>query len=93
MFLRDRDIAEKKLWAAVLEQAIRDYAGTRYKMVSGQTVAQKRDMRAAKVWIFYSDRTDETSFNTVCSILGMDPEYARKLIKEITSGGLNKKNV
>lgn len=59
-------IAHRGLWAAVLNQAMRDGYG---KGVS-------RYQLDARAWLL-SDSMEPTSFCWVCAVLGLDPEWIR----------------
>jgi hypothetical protein len=63
----------KRLWAAVLEQAIED-------VNRGGFYAQK-----ARVW-FQSKSEDVGSFLWVCWMLGIDPDSTKRILIESHSG-------
>ena len=71
------------LWAAVLEQAIRDYQGLMKAYTDGQHL--KRHMESAREWID-SDRTGVASFLWVCDVLDLDPAYTRACVSVSEDG-------
>ena len=54
---------ERRLWSAVILQAIHDLLGRSYK-----------DQRHALVWIFYND----PDYFKVCNYANIDPMHVRK---------------
>ena len=68
-----------RLWVAVIASAIEDcqlYRGC-------ETVATQRIFRNATKWLFReSAGFQETDFEFLCTALGLDPEYVRRLATE-----------
>ena len=69
---------EKSLLAAILEDAVQEYRKySRAHDANGKSrfrEAEKWIMRGANDWIF--------SFDNVCDLLGLDPEYVRRGLRE-----------
>jgi len=66
-------IPYKKLWFAVLNQAI----GDALNETTGETA------RAYAVDFFLDDSTDVASFNWICDVLDLNPEYVLKNVKRL----------
>ena len=67
---------EKALLAAILEDAIHDYR--KYKKARDRE--GKERFRAAAEWIMESAGDWIFSFNNVCELLNLDPDYVRRAI-------------
>ena len=67
----------KKLWAAVLDQAIKDAGGS---VEHRKEYARHLIMENAHAW-FLSEDQGIGSFCWICSILEIEPEYARVLLE------------
>jgi len=66
-----QSIPERRLWAAVLEFAVRDAMRAKPRRID-QTEASARIS-----WQRDREYVKTTSFAEVCSLAGVDPEYAR----------------
>jgi hypothetical protein len=69
-----REVAQrsKRLWIAVLHQAIEDAKGnTRSAEKSASTVEGVQ--RDALIWIFHDQSRAGNSFHTICDLLDLDP--------------------
>ena len=69
---------ERRLMAAVLEDAIRVYrqdAGARNRR-------RQRLFRETEQWIESTDRSWPFAFERICEILGLDPDYLRRGLRE-----------
>lgn len=66
---------EIKLWSAVLEQAIRDYAlGIARK-------SQCSEYKSAYLWIFSENQVAKNSFNNICYLCNLNPDSVRNKLK------------
>lgn len=71
---------EKALLIALLEDAIdtyRKYSGARDR-------EGKEQFREAEEWLLANDTDWIFSFNNVCGALGLDPDYVRRGVREIS---------
>jgi hypothetical protein len=64
----DPEIAEQKLWRAVIANVVRDWFN-----------GQPCERREAQQYLFH----DEDDFAIVCFSAGMDPRYVRERLKRI----------
>jgi len=65
---------ERRLMVAVLEDAV-----TTYMKQAGATDPQRADLFAdAEAWIESDDAVSFYSFENVCAVLDLDPEYLRR---------------
>mgnify|MGYP001170121565 CR=1 len=72
----------KRLWIAVLHQAIEDAKGyTRSAEKSASTVEGVQ--RDALIWIFHDQSTAGNSFHTICDLLDLDPDQARQRLRRV----------
>ena len=69
---------EKSLLAAILEDAIQEYR----KYSQAHDADGKRRFREAEEWIMRRSDDWIFSFDTVCYVLGLDPEYIRRGVTE-----------
>ena len=69
---------EKSLLAAILEDGIQEYR----KYSRAHDADGKRRFREAKEWIMGRDNEWIFSFENVCELLGLDPEYVRRGVCE-----------
>jgi hypothetical protein len=67
---------ERALLAAILEDAIHDYR--KYKKARDRE--GKERFREAEEWIMESGNTWIFSFNHVCELLNLDPDYVRRAL-------------
>jgi len=65
---------EKALLIAILEDAVREYR----KFAGAQDREGKERSREVEEWIFSQDREWIFSFNNVCELLDLDPDYVRR---------------
>jgi hypothetical protein len=76
---RNGDKGEAALMRAVLEDALRCFAG--------QFVARRRHAQRlageAEEWFFTDDDRWPFSFVNICAVLGVDPEYVRRGLKQL----------
>ncbi|WP_291994110.1 hypothetical protein [Candidatus Accumulibacter sp. ACC003] len=80
----EREVAKrsKRLWIAVLHQAIEDANGrTRSAEKSASTIGDVQ--RDALIWIFHDQSTAGNSFHTICDILDLDPDQARQRLRRV----------
>lgn len=76
---------EKALLLAVLEDAIHCF---RHYRSAGDRVGQQR-FRDAESWIQQQGREWAFTFDNVCELLGIEPEYLRrKMIEEVRSANM-----
>ena len=72
----------KRLWIAVLHQAIEDAKGnTRSAEKSASTVEGVQ--RDALIWIFHDQSTAGNSFHAICDLLDLDPDQARQRLRRV----------
>jgi hypothetical protein len=79
-----REVAKrsKRLWIAVLHQAIEDAQGnTRSAEKSARTVAGPQ--RDALIWIFCDRSRARNSFRAICDLLDLDPDQARQRLRRV----------
>lgn len=75
---------ERKLLAAVLEQAIAIVMGEQ----SGFPALAHNRVRAEAIgWFASADRYWPMSFENICDVLGIDPDYVRRGIRNILTVG------
>lgn len=60
---------ELNLWASILELAIIDFTSKIYD-----------ERESARAWIFSDDTMRATSFDSVCSVLNVNPDRLKKLL-------------
>ena len=78
---------EKALLAAILEDAIHDYL--RYKRARDRD--GKERFREAAEWIAGSSSGWTFSFNNVCELLNLDPEYVWRTIRDSAGRTIDEK--
>jgi hypothetical protein len=71
---------EMRLIAAVLEDAI----GCYLKYYSAQSRRGKRIRNEAEEWIFSREDDWLFSFENICELLKIDPDYIRRILRHIT---------
>jgi hypothetical protein len=71
---------EMRLIAAVLEDAI----GCYLKYYSAHTRRGKRICNEAAQWIFSQEDDWLFSFDSICEMLKIDPDYIRRILRDIT---------
>ena len=78
---RDR-LGERRLLTAVLHQALDDLS----EYGSRSDPNARRIHEAASGWIFGKqlDADDHLSFDRTCELVGLDPTYVRRLVREQT---------
>jgi hypothetical protein len=84
-FRRSEDLEpEKSLFAAILEDAVQEYR----KYSQADDADGKKRFREAEEWIMRGGNDWIFSFGNVCDVLGLDPEYVRRGLRETprTSG-------
>ena len=69
---------EKRLLAAVLADGVECYM----KYCGAVERRARETFEDAEAWIFSDERSELFSFNTVCEILGLEPEYLRRGLVE-----------
>ena len=69
---------EKALVAAILDAAVHEYR----KYSRAHDPKGKEQFRAAEKWIMRSGNDWIFSFDNVCDLLGLDPEYVRRGLRE-----------
>ncbi|MFZ2525165.1 MAG: hypothetical protein WAW87_07595 [Candidatus Ferrigenium altingense] len=70
----------RRLWIAVLHQAIEDAKGNvRSVEKPGENIGGIQ--REALMWIFHGISNGANSFNSVCSFLDIDPDRARQRLR------------
>lgn len=69
---------EKHLMLAVLEDALSCYR----KYLFARTAKRQTEFREAEEWIFDNEDTRFVSFENVCGILGIEPSYLRRGLRE-----------
>lgn len=69
---------EKHLLLAILEDALACYR----KNVFARTAKKQAVFRDAEEWIFAQDDERFLGFETVCSVLGIEPSYLRRGLRE-----------
>ncbi|WP_291986586.1 hypothetical protein [Candidatus Accumulibacter sp. ACC007] len=77
-----REIAQrlKRLWIAVLHQAVEDAKGnTRSAEKSASSVEGLQ--RDALIWIFHDRSRAGNSFRAICDLLDIDPDQARQHLR------------
>ena len=70
---------EKSLLAAILEDAVQEYC----KYSRARDAAGKRRFREAEEWIMHGGSNWIFSFDNVCGVLGLDPQYVRRGLRQI----------
>jgi hypothetical protein len=70
--------AEKLLLAAILEDAVQEYR----KYSRAHDPNGKKRFREAEEWIMCGGNDWIFSFDNVCDLLGLDPEYVRRGLRE-----------
>jgi hypothetical protein len=69
---------EKSLLAAILEDAVQEYR----KYRRAHDADGKKRFREAEEWIMCGGKDWIFSFDNVCELLGLDPEYVRRGLRE-----------
>ena len=69
---------ERDLLIAILEDAIYNYR----KYRRARDPEAKRNFREAKEWIMVRSDDWIFSFNSICELLGLDPDYIRRRLRE-----------
>ena len=69
---------EKNLLIAILQDAIHDYR----KYCRARDPEGKGHFREAQKWIMAGDNNWIFSFNYICELLGLDPDYIRRGLHE-----------
>ena len=69
---------EKHLLLAILEDALACYR----KNIFARTAKKQAAYRDAEEWIFATDDERFLGFETVCSVLGIEPSYLRRGLRE-----------
>ena len=69
---------EKSLLAAILEDAVQEYR----KYSPAHDADGKKRFREAEEWIMRGGNDWIFSFDNVCELLGLDPEYVRRGLRE-----------
>jgi hypothetical protein len=78
-FRRSEHLApEKSLLAAILEDAVQEYR----KYSRAHDANGKKRFREAEEWIMRGGNYWIFSFDNVCDLLGLDPEYVRRGLRE-----------
>ncbi len=78
----------RRLWIAVLHQAIEDARGN-VRSVENQEIKIGGNQREALMWIFNGIPRAANSFDSICLLLDIDPDWARqrlRLVPEIRRG-------
>ena len=70
----------KRLWIAVVQQAIDDAMG-RASFVPGSPEESQSIQREALRWIFQDRSPAANSFHSICDILDIDPDRARERLR------------
>ena len=71
----DQALPERKLWAAVLEFAIRDAMRNQPRRLDETATRAQLDWRRDR------DYVKSQSFTEVCLLAGIEPNYARKRLR------------
>jgi hypothetical protein len=75
---------DKKMWAAVIRQAIEDYLYDPNEVVDPyQHKKAQLEKQHAKHWLFESEQAGENTFYWICNELYLDPDYIRQITCEI----------
>jgi hypothetical protein len=69
---------ERELLIAILEDAIYSYRKYRW----ARDREGKENFREAEEWIMEGSNDWIFSFNSICEILGLDPDYIRRRLRE-----------
>ena len=71
-----REVVERsrRLWIAVLHQAIEDARGRSVEVVGESVTGIQRE---ALTWIFDEHSNAANSFSAICELLDIDPQWAR----------------
>lgn len=69
---------EKALLLAILEDAIHCYR----KFASARNRAGREQFREAEAWLMGGDDGWVFAFDNVCELLGLDPEYVRRGLRQ-----------
>ena len=69
---------EKSLLIAILQDAIHDYR----KYCRARDLEGKEHFREAQKWIMAGGNNWIFSFNNICELLGLDPDYVRRGLHE-----------
>ena len=69
---------EKSLLTAILEDAVQEYR----KYSRAHDADGKKRFREAEEWIMRGGNDWIFSFDNVCDLLGLDPEYVRRGLRE-----------
>ena len=79
---------EKALAAAILEDAIHEYR----KYRRAQHATGKARFREAEHWLLHPGNGWIFSFENVCGLLGLDPEYIRRELRKDMGNPMEKEN-
>ena len=72
----------KRLWIAVVHQALDDAKGGARSATSSPEEIQSIQ-REALTWIFHDRSKVANSFHSICEVLDIDPDWARKHLRRI----------
>lgn len=70
----------KRLWIAVLYQAIEDAKGN-VRSIEKSDKSSGLVQREALIWIFHGIAKAANSFNSICGLLDIDPDRARQHLR------------
>lgn len=70
----------RRLWIAVLHQAIEDARGN-VRSVENQEIKIGGNQREALTWIFNGISRAPNSFDSICFLLDIDPDWARQRLR------------
>jgi hypothetical protein len=71
----------KRLWIAVVQQAIDDAMG-RASFAPGSPEEIRSNQREALSWIFHDRSPAANSFHSICDLLDIDPDRAREHLRQ-----------
>lgn len=72
----------KRLWIAVLHQAIEDAKGN-VRSIEKSERSIGGIQREALIWIFHGISNAANSFNSICGLLDIDPDRARQRLRVV----------
>ncbi|AJP48011.1 hypothetical protein PG1C_05170 [Rugosibacter aromaticivorans] len=72
----------KRLWIAVLHQAIEDAKGN-VRSIEKSERSIGGIQREALIWIFHGISNTANSFNSICGLLDIDPDRARQRLRVV----------
>lgn len=70
----------KRLWIAVLNQAIEDAKGRGTCLETSRTNGVQRD---ALIWLFHDRSGAVNSFPAICALLEINPYWARQRLRQV----------